>query len=108
VIYVTPLTTVEELDQARLCFTPKATELLHGHATAPLKIVMNSRRLMEPVLRPRNKLYIKLSDRGGVAQYSKTGLPMSQSGQSRRFACAGRMSVLTPIATEIAICGHVG
>jgi hypothetical protein len=29
-------------------------------------------------------------------------------GQSRRFTCAGHMSVLTPIATEIAICVHVG
>jgi hypothetical protein len=32
----------------------------------------------------------------------------SLEGQSRRFACAGRMSVLTPIASEIAICMHVG
>jgi hypothetical protein len=34
--------------------------------------------------------------------------PMSLMGQSRRFACAGRMSVLTPIATEIAIRVQVG
>jgi hypothetical protein len=33
---------------------------------------------------------------------------MSALGQSRRFACAGRMSVLTPVAAEIAICVHVG
>jgi hypothetical protein len=32
----------------------------------------------------------------------------SLEGQSRRFAFAGRMSVLTPIATEMAICAHVG
>jgi hypothetical protein len=34
--------------------------------------------------------------------------PMSLMGQSRRSSFAGRMSVLTPIATEIAICVHVG
>jgi hypothetical protein len=32
----------------------------------------------------------------------------SALGQSHRFAFAGRMSVLTPIATEIAIGVHVG
>jgi hypothetical protein len=41
-------------------------------------------------------------------RHSKVAERMSAMGQSRRFARAGRMSVLTPIATEIAICVHVG
>jgi hypothetical protein len=58
---------------------------------------------------------------GGVAQWlwakrgsgvrlhgSNRETRMSAPGQSRRFAFAGCMSVLTPIATEIAICVHVG
>jgi len=57
---------------------------------------MNSRRLTETVLRPKNKLYIKLSERGGAVQYSKPGLPMSQSGQKRRFSTSSDDVAYTP------------
>ena len=46
----------------------------------------------------------RLSCTTPLVRHSKVAERMSSTGQSRRFAFAGRMSVLTPIATEIAIC----
>ena len=43
-----------------------------------------------------------------LVHHRKIAGSTSALGQSRRFARAGGMSVLTPIATEIAIFVHVG
>jgi hypothetical protein len=79
--------------------------------TVLLKSLMNSCRLMGFSPQAENHLcksLIRSSSESYAPHCSKEGAPMSAMGQSRRFACAGRLSVLSPIATEIAICVHVG